>query len=964
MHRGFIAAHWSGFHDSESSLHSYIISAGNWPGDDSLLTPTSLPPSTSHYTHTITPPLPTNITVYVNLVAINNAGKQTSASSDGVFIDDQPPSITDIAIDTEWAGSITTATQFSNTALRATWDSDNLLSPISSTSWSILSYPGTAIPRYPESLNGRESGTASGLNLKDGMEYSVSVSVCNAAGLCARSETHTPVLVDGSPPVDGFFAVETDSTFPRSVAVPDGMEWRNRPRAGDSRVTLSFYRFSDAHSNISEYWVEIGTGFGQSDLTQGPALLTPTEDTLTGSLTATVNTVGHVSVNQTIHISLWAVNGVGLSSHRVHSSFLVQKEEEEEENRGPLRIVRSSLCPLESCLGHCSCGARGDLCPLTTSDVTECEAVMVDAVAEEMRVGVISVSPQQPTGHTLFTAITDKLLGRWEVPDPIPFQRLEWTVGKSGGAPGSGLFDTSTDQIWREAGNATAAIFSVNPLLPLVHGETYLVYVRGWFNYTHYVVFGSNGVTVDVSGPRVVPGGRIREGGLGAEIDHTANQTNIEVTWNGVFIEELSEVHSIYEIGMGDIPGADNIIAFTSSLSLSLSLSSSLSHGRRYYTTLRATSPHLVSTETISDGFIADYTPPKVGVVFDGLSNGDEIAQSITDSLSARWTGFHDVESGIHHYEIAWSESPTPATDLEYENVGIGLRHTLSGLELNHGVTYYIHLAAVNGAWVWSQIVSSNGIAVDTTRPHHLQCQWETLNITSLEPISSGASPCEYSIMESELSVLHSPSFTPLSGCYSQLLTTPLPLHLHTSPNTLYTLSFWLARQPGGSGCGHQTPLGAKVTAPGVEEIVLVHTRNGDRLDGWGRFQFQFTADGPNSILTLSPLSDQYGIVIDDLAVSRCHSVDSIPFSDLATNKSSVFHVSQEHISGTWTRLRVRWGLGEDGEGVREYKWAIGTTQGGEQLQVFTSTGGLLAVNFDSQLILFILYYRSYSIWC
>jgi hypothetical protein len=45
-------------------------------------------------------------------------------------------------------------------------------------------------------------------------------------------------------------------------------------------------------------------------------------------------------------------------------------------------------------------------------------------------------------------------------------------------------------------------------------------------------------------------------------------------------------------------------------------------------------------------------------------------------------------------------------------------------------------------------------------------------------------------------------------------------------------------------------------------------------------------------------------------------------------------------VSGAWTRFRASWELGEEGEErVREYMWAIGTTEGGEQLQPFTSTG-------------------------
>ena len=947
--RSYIAAHWSGFHDTESTLRSYTISAGIEPGGDSLLPPTTLPPSTTSLLHTITPPLPTNITVYVNLVATSNAGHMTTATSDGVFIDDTPPTITNITIDTEWAGSAVMATQYSNTALRVTWNSDSSLSSIHTDSWSIHPYPGTAIPLVTQTIHSRGSDTASGLRLADGGSYSISVTSCSVAGLCSLMGASTPVLVDSTPPVDGFFAVETESTFLRNATVPGGMTWRNRVRAGDSRVNLAFYGFSDVHSGISEYWATVGTSFGQTNLSLGAALLTPSLASETGAMTATVKTVGHLQFNQTVYITLWAVNGVGLESRRVQGNFVVQ-EVEGQANTGTLYLLRSSRCSLDSCLGHCTCAARGDLCPLVNGELLAC--VEVETVTEEERVAVYNVAPQQAAGIAggeLFTAVTDKLVGSWDIPGPSPYQRLEWTVGENGAMPGSGLFDTSVDQIWREAGSSLGAVLSVNSGRPLLEGSSYVFYVRAWFNATYYTVFQSSGITVDISGPRVVTGGRLREGGLGAnmDIDYSANQSNIEVTWNGVFISDLSGAHSSYQIGIGDSPGTDNVVPLSPvpSLPAVTSLPGVFSHGMTYFTTLRATSPLLVTVDTISDGFTVDSSPPEVGVVLDGLDYWDAISQSDTQSLSARWAGFHDAESGIHHYEMAWSETPIPPE--QYVNVGIRLRWTLTGLSLDNGITYYCHIVAVNNAGLRSASVASNGITVDTTRPAQLRCNWKGLNITSFEPTSPGSSPCNATIEGiTGVDLLPpSPAFTPLSGCYSQQLAGSLSLPLPTSPGTLYMFSFWLAHTPGGAGCGHETPLLVRVTAPGLDEVVGVHSRSGDPLGRWSWFQFQFTADSPSSILTLSTLSDQYGFVFDALSVSECQTFDHIPIDDIITNQSSVFHVSQEHISGMWTRLRVHWEVGDEEGGVREFVWAIGTTERGEQLQPFTSTGTYVIIH-------------------
>lgn len=909
-----------------------------WPEDDSVLPPMSLPPSTSFLLHPIT--LPTNITIYINLVAVSNAGLMTSVTSGGVFIDDSPPLITNITMDTEWAGSAVRATQYSSTALRVTWNSHNLLSPIHSNSWFILSYPNTAIPLNTQTVNNQNSGIATGLLLADGNRYSIAVSSCNAAGLCSIAESSS-ILVDSSPPVDGYFAMETGSTFSHNVTVAGGMTWRNRLRAGDSRINLAFYGFSDVHSGISEYWATVGTSFGQSDLTGGAVELTSSLASEAGTRTATVTMEQHLVFNDTLYITLWAVNGAGLESRRVQGSYIVQ-EVTGQTNNGTLYLRRSSLCYLHSCLGHCTCAARGDLCPVSSDDINMCVEVDAVDVPAEQRVIVFNIASQQTSGGDLFTAITDKLLGRWEVPDPSLYERLEWTVGENGAPPGFGLFDTTVDHIWQEVGNSLEAVFSVNPLYPLLDGMSYMFYVRAWFNSTHRTVFQSNGITVDVNGPQTVAGGRIREGGSG-DIDYSANQTSIDVSWSGVFISELSGAYPLYKIGIGDTPGSDNVVPFSPvpSSQTAGTLTGPLSHGRWYYTSLRATSPLAVTVDSISDGFVVDLSPPEVGVVLDGLSYHDDISQPNTDSLSARWTGFHDAESGIHHYEMAWSNTPDPPAEDQYVNVGIRLRGTVTGLSLVHGVTYYTHIVAVNNAWMWSPSVASNGITVDITRPDHLQCDWVALNSSMVEPIITGLSPCNDSYVGVD-EVPTSQDFTPLSGCVSQLLQGSVPLPLPTSPGSVYTVSFWLRPRPDTEGCGHETPLLARVLAPGLNEMVSVHTQAGDLLDRWSRFQFQFTADNSTSILTLSTISDQYGVVFDGLSVTECEMLQSIPIDDIITSRSSVFHVSQEHISGRRTRLQVQWEVGDrEGGGVREYLWAIGTTERGEQLQPFTSTGML-----------------------
>ena len=54
-----------------------------------------------------------------------------------------------------------------------------------------------------------------------------------------------------------------------------------------------------------------------------------------------------------------------------------------------------------------------------------------------------------------------------------------------------------------------------------------------------------------------------------------------------------------------------------------------------------------------SIAYIVDTSPPKLGVVFDGIDNEDRDHFTDRASYSANWVGFADVHSDIMGYEWA-----------------------------------------------------------------------------------------------------------------------------------------------------------------------------------------------------------------------------------------------------------------------------------------------------------------------
>ena len=818
-------------------------------------------------------------------------------------------------------------------------------------------------------LDGRTTGTQSyGTNtniaLSDGEHYYVLAIGCNSAGLCIR-EVSTSILFDSTPPIDGYFAAETNSSIELQYTVPGGMTWRNRIGRGYAELNLAFVGFSDPHSNISEFWTAVGTNYSLSDLTVGAFLLEPSVASDNGTLLALVQLERLLEPSEVIYVSLWAVNGAGLKSHVIQGSFRVD-EVLDRTNNGSLTLLRSSMCQLESCQGHCTCAARGQLCSIDSAVMATCQELDAESLPTSMQLTVYDVVPQvvgNSDTSVLYTAVSDKLVGQWELSDPdsTAFQRLEWTVGEKGFPPGSGLIDTINDPVWRDAGTDYTAVFTVSSSYPLLHGRTYVFYIRAWYSTTASAVFTSDGVTVDTAGPEVAKGWRVREvsGELGDEmdIDFWSSTSDVYLSWSGVFLSTLSGNYSLVEVGLGDVPGSDSVHSFSPVAAgvTSTSLSGlALSEGRNYYSTVRAISPTSLITVSVSDGFKVDISPPNIGTVVDGLRYSDTQAQNDTSTYSARWFGFNDPESHIHHYELAITDSSLPPAESEYENMGIRLKATVPGLDLVPGKTYYAHVVAVNIAGLRSEDSISSGVIIDNSRPSGVQCDAyssELLQNPSFEGLVGTSSSCSDSItaetateewtLDSTYStvLVSNTEFIPYEGCFSLYLVGSISQVFATNPGTVYKMSFALQRYTF-EGSEHLVTFQAKLTAPDIETIVQLPLQDKDGfIDAWQRFEFSFMAEDTGSSISLETLDNQYGILVDGFTVQECTVTTELIPSEIIVQWSDIIQLRQEYISGSISHISASWDIRDIESGVKEYYWAIGTIAGGEQLQHYTSTG-------------------------
>ena len=111
-----------------------------------------------------------------------------------------------------------------------------------------------------------------------------------------------------------------------------------------------------------------------------------------------------------------------------------------------------------------------------------------------------------------------------------------------------------------------------------------------------------------------------------------------------------------------------------------------------------------------------DTEAPSAGIVLDGFDI-DQYWTNQDSSLSFFWSDFTDNISGIHRYDISIGLSPNQHDILDLLHVYNNTSFTVSNLSLQNSITYYVNVRAIDNAGNISDVVSSDGITVDTEKP-------------------------------------------------------------------------------------------------------------------------------------------------------------------------------------------------------------------------------------------------------
>ncbi|XP_070570802.1 uncharacterized protein [Ptychodera flava] len=978
--RTSIAAHWYGFNDPQSMLSHYEWRAGTTQGGDDIVQNTKLHLTEKVFISQLSQSLPVNTVIYITLRSVNKAGLYVETSSNGFTVDDTSPVVSTSPVFDNTLGSLKDDTQVWRSLLKVQWRFDDDVSHIVTQKVSVFTHHQAKLDIEPVQLGGSDNEyTFTDLDLHDGDRYYVRVIACNGAKLCTSRDT-SPILVDSTPPTVGMYAVDTEHAAGLTRHRDGWMTYEQTQGSAPPHVKLAWLGFADIHSGIDYYYVTVGTTFSGKELTlAGPVMVgyqsgDPHYDEGVVQ-TAVVNVDRNLVPGEHIYVTVWAINEVGLRSYEAHDTFEVIMSNSVS---GILSLVRR--CPVKSCSGHCTCAPQNQYCE-SPGGSNACNDVTGDTSYQQLQIFDVTnyrlldtASPQDID----FTPSKCAMAASWKATSTgsNPVLRYEWSAGISGSQPGSGVFDLAFDRIWHDIGQNTDAVLtvqrSIGSLEPLVD---YVFYVKAWYSDDTYAIFQSDGITADFSPTEISKSRKVKEVSDFSklvDIDFTTSTSDIRVSWKGVFRENEGDINN-FAVSLSTHIGGEDISTFTDTVvqgsELKVQLQGlQLQQGIRYFCNVRAHNLAGLYSTASSDGFVVDITNPTKGVVYDGLGLHDADYQNNTDVVAASWKGFTDLESFIDYYRWCVGSSPGNDDILPCENVGLRLSASRKLTNpLYNGQQYFSKVVAVDAAGLESDVAISNGITADETAPIVEERfsfgenlldnpsfeEWDLVfeNVTSSSDgksnddlSTSNAIPIDWEVNGKATVVTSTQIIAQDGNSYVQVYG-DIAQDFPSVVGEKYRVIFY---------CSHiypsHTPLVSQegfVRIPGVYHAFRLYQRPGrhdshhnSQQISWHRHVYYFTAAETVSSLVLGSLGTKSGMAIDNVQVHHVGLGSRDPPSNPnpINQYTSPVHVETQ-VLHDWNSIHASWNMADLESPITEYMWAIGTVEGGTQLQAFTSVG-------------------------
>ncbi|XP_069118476.1 uncharacterized protein [Argopecten irradians] len=703
--RSHMDVFWVGFFDSHSDIVRYEVCISNNP--DPLCD--VIPLTNAHLTteHLFTDlDLPLQSPLYATVFAYNKVGLNTNMTSGMFTIDVTPPVSTQIPVFTSSTTyiSVNTSAQWDTSLLQISWMFTDNESPIIRHKLSVTNHHnGHTYIEDKELLN--ENHTTILLKpehwLLSGDRYQATVTACNGAGLCTVASSGY-LVVDSSPPHIGGFG--------------DDLTWKLDN--SDTTVNMMWSGFEDAESGIKLYHITIGETYSGSELSLGYISLVHVgerSDVQYGNFSISKQ----LQVYSKIILTITAENNAGLMTTATRITTHVLKSDAAG-NYGILRIEKHS-CDVHYCNKDCTCAALGQKC----SDVHSKSCNQTES-SDHQSVSIYSgYEAGVHTQHSLSSACLGANLVLSPVQSSLNIIRMEWSMGLENMEYGAGIFDPLLEDVWHDIGMRDSVVHCVSSNNPLLHENTYTVYIRAWYNTDTYRIFRSQPLLIDRTPPKIFRGFHIKDSidNCETDVEFITETDSLTACWGNGFADSQSGILH-YLASLGTSPGAPdasplrNVGKATNFTWTGLNLHP----GSKYYVTVTAVNTLNVSSTVNSDGFIVDTAPPLPGIVFNTKKYRNHQSQASVDTLEASWNGFMDRHSHIDFYKVAIAEKLEARQSLTFQTIGRNTKVTLPGLNLLTGRSYEIIVKAVDASGQESEEVHSPSVLVDPSPPVAYQC--------------------------------------------------------------------------------------------------------------------------------------------------------------------------------------------------------------------------------------------------
>ncbi len=374
--------------------------------------------------------------------------------------------------------------------------------------------------------------------------------------------------------------------------------------------------------------------------------------------------------------------------------------------------------------------------------------------------------------------------------------------------------------------------------------------------------------------------------------------------------------------------------------------------------------------------FRSDLTPPSQPSVVD-----DGNYSTSANSLHALWSS-SDPQSGIAEYVYAIGTQPQFTDVAGWTSAGTATEITRGGLPLINATVYYISVKARNGAGLWSEIGSSDGVVVDFTAPTIPIVTDDgafTASPSTLHASWSASDP-ETGVAAYEYCIGTSPGSTDVSawtsaGTSAEVTRTDLSL---TSGTTCY----FAVRARSVAGLWSDPGISDGIVIDLTPPPAPIASDDGDYTSSPDSLRASWTASDPESGITGYEYSIGSTLGGDDIVgwtpIGVATEVTAGGLS-LSSDTTYYFSVRALNAAGLWSdpgnsngitvdlsqpstptvtddgvatsspgALHAAWSSGDAESGIVEYSYAIGTSPGATDVAGWTSAASATEVTRDN----------------